>query len=141
MFGFKSFLSLGSDAEDFVSLIQGGYELSDFSFNFTQGTDSNGNVSTAVRGGDLRLTIPFFPSDNVVEWMLNSKKYKDGVIVVVDVNNQSIQKVYFKNAACVSMNLTFIDKGSSYTSTTLQLRAESIGLNTFMDFENLWTEY
>jgi len=40
MFSFKSFLYLGSDATDVISLIKGGYELSDFYFSFLQGTDN-----------------------------------------------------------------------------------------------------
>lgn len=61
MYGHRSFLLLGSDAGDLLSLIQNGYEIANYSFSFEQGLDDKGKISTRVFGGAIHLTLPQLP--------------------------------------------------------------------------------
>jgi len=141
MFGHKSYLKLGDfNGTDFMSLAKNGYELSDFEFNFSQGTDDVGHATTEVRGGDMRVVIPTLPTTEIIEWMLNSRKYYNGVIVIVNTNEESIEKIYFENTACVDMDVSYKKQGSTYINTILRLRAEHLVLNNGIDFDNSWTK-
>ena len=58
MFSYKTYLKSGDfSGTDFLSPVKSGYELSDFEFDFSQGTDDLGNATTDVRGGDMRIVI------------------------------------------------------------------------------------
>ena len=49
MFGHRAFFKIGSDsAADIKSLINGGYEVLDCSFNFQQSIDRTGKATTRV---------------------------------------------------------------------------------------------
>ena len=66
MFGHRSFLLLGDGAADIVSLIKGGFEISNCHFAFEQGVDDRGKASTKVFGGTLHLTLSQLPPLNII---------------------------------------------------------------------------
>lgn len=62
MFSHKAFLKLGDfTGTDLISLVKGGYELTNCTYVFQQGTDDKGDVSTDVSGGIISLSIPALP--------------------------------------------------------------------------------
>jgi hypothetical protein len=141
MFSHKTYLKLDDfSGTDYLSPVESGYELSEFELVFTQGTDDLGKATTEVRGGDMRIIIPALPSNEIIGWMLDSRKYKKGVIVIVDADESSINKIYFENTACVDMDISYKDQGKAYIRTILQLRAERLMFNDGMDFDNFWTK-
>jgi hypothetical protein len=77
MFSHKTYLKLGDfTGTDFMSLVKSGYELANFEFSFQQGVDDTGKASTEVYGGTLSLSLPMLPPNVVIEWALDSHKYK-----------------------------------------------------------------
>jgi hypothetical protein len=139
MFSHKTYLKIGDfTGTDFMSLIKGGYELANFEFSFQQGVDDTGKASTEVYGGTLSMTLPMLPPKVIIEWALDSHKYKKGVVVVLDEHNVPQEKILFDNAACISMGIDYTQKGESYIFTKVGLRAEKLVIGNGLDFDNNW---
>ncbi len=141
MFNHKAYLKLGStEGTDFLSLAKGAYELANFEFSFSQGIDEKGKPATEVQGGNIQVTIPNLPTKELIEWMLDTRKSKDGVIVMLDNENIPTQKITFENGLCVGMNSSFSKRGKSFPSLNLVIRVERITLDNGIDFDNFWTK-
>ncbi len=68
MFGHRSFLMLGSaGAADIISLIKGGYEVSNCHFALEQAVDDKGKATTKVHGGTIYITLPMLPPSDIVD--------------------------------------------------------------------------
>jgi len=140
MFSHKSFLTLGEyTGMNAMSLAKNGYELANCEFSFEQGTDHKGQASTRVHGGTFVLDLPMLPKNEIIEWALNSHMYKKGAIVVVDDKDMPIEKIFFEKAACINMSIDYVQVGESNILTKIVLQAESITLDSGLDFENFWT--
>jgi hypothetical protein len=141
MFAHKTYLKLGDfNGTDFMSLIQGGYEVSDFEYSFQQGMDDRGKSSTKVFGGSLSIAIPTLPSNELIEWAMNSRKYKKGVVVVLDNENIPQEKIMFENAACVDLGIDYTQKGEAYITTNLVIQAEQLLFDNGLEFDNYWVK-
>lgn len=138
MFGHRVFLRIGDlpDAS-IMGLLKDTYELLNFDYSFAQGVDQKGKAQTAVRGGVLSLTLANLPSQELISWMLKSRERKSGSIVLCDADNAPLSKLFFKNAACVKMDVVFVQQGSSYLATQVQLQAEQLTLGS-TTFTNRW---
>lgn len=139
MFTHRSFLMLGPGAgSDIVSLIKGGYEIANCNLTFEQGFDAKGKAQTRVMGGTIHVSLPMLPPIDIIEWGLQGRSYKDGMIVILDNENIPVQKIIFSNTACIRMDVDYTQKGESYTTTTLILQAEKITVGNGVNFENEW---
>lgn len=138
-FGHRSFLVLGSDAADILSLVKGGYEILYCNSSFRQGIDQKGKATTRVYGGTIELILSQLPSIDIMQWGLQSRKYKDGAIVTLNNENIPIDKTIFKNAACTSFHIDYTQKGETYATTKLVLKAESLLVGDGINFDNEWT--
>jgi hypothetical protein len=131
---------LGSPgAADILSLIKGGSEVSSFGYAFQQGIDSKGRATTRVYSGTLHVTLSQLPSKQMIEWALNSRKYSDGVIVMLDAENIPLEKVIFQNATCVSFEINYTETGKRYTTTKLIIQVENLIVGDGITFSNEWT--
>ena len=140
MYGNRSFLILGSDsAMDLVSLIKEGYEISRCNFEFQQGTDKKGKISTRVFAGTVSIVLNQLPPQPIVEWAMQPRKYNDGVIVLVDAENIPLEKIFFKNAACIGFNMDFVQQDESYSTTSITIHAQKMIVGDGTDFDSEWT--
>ena len=138
----RSFLIIGSEAGDLLTLLQEGYEISHFRFAFEQGIDSrNGKASTRVYGGTIDLSLSQPPPSPLIAWGMKSRKYLDGAIVMLDYENVPVEKILFKNAACVEMEFDYVLDGADYSETRLSIQAKQLTVAGDIDFTNEWTEY
>ena len=139
MSGFRTFLKLGELPDGSIEgLFKGGYELEHCTYNFSQGIDEKGETQTEIRGGTIVLSMRQLPTDEIIRWSIDSRKYLSGVIVLYDENNMPLEKTFFKNAACVSMKIDYEADGSAYIATFFTIQAETIVLGN-VKFENRWT--
>lgn len=138
MFGYTVFLKIGNPAStSLMDMYQGSYELSECQYEFRQGIDMKGQTQTEVKGGSFLVTFPGLPSRDMIQWMLNARKYQNGAIAIYDNAGSTLEKVTFEKATCVNMELAYIRQGTIYISTKLTLQAQKISLGT-EDFENNW---
>jgi hypothetical protein len=134
MFGHRSFLVLGGDSPaDIKSLTEGGYEILKCDFSIEQGIQKNGKVSTRVFTSAIEVILSQFPTEELLQWGINTRSYKDGMIVLLDAENAPIEKIIFKHAACTRLELDFIQKGESYTSVNMMIQPEQLLLGTGND--------
>jgi hypothetical protein len=141
MFSHKTYLKPGEFKEvDINSLLKNDYEVANCEFSFQQGIDEKGKASTEVFGGSISLILPTFPSNEIIDWALNSHRYKSGLIITLDANNEPLSKLFFKNATCISMLLSYTQKGKSYASTNIILQAEELLFGNGVDFSNNWVK-
>ena len=138
MFGHRSFLVIGGGAADILSLIGGGYEILDCNFDFRQGVDRKGKATTRVYSGTIYVKLSQLPKNDLIEWALNSRKYSNGFIVVLDANNIPLEKFIFSNATCINFGIDYTLKGDSYTCTKLVIQAEKLIVGDGIEFENEW---
>jgi len=143
MYGNRSFLMLGSSGgTNILDLIKGGIEILDYSFSIQQGIDNKGKATTKTCAGSINLTISQLPNKEIIEWALNSRRYLDGCVVLLDGENNPVEKIVFKNAACVNFDITYAAKGSGYAATRLSIQPEAINMGDGddNDFSNEWTQ-
>ena len=141
MFGNKSFLKIGmlSDAS-IQALYKESYELENCSFGFSQGTNSDGKAQTEVCGGSINATLPGVPPKDIIEWSLKSRKYNDGVVVICDSNDMPLEKINFKDATCIGMEISYSQKGKGYITTKLTLQARELSVGE-IKLNNRWTGF
>jgi hypothetical protein len=140
MFGHRSFLMLGGNSPaDIKSLITGGYEVLDCRFSFEQGMDDTGKATTRVHGGTTQITLSQLPPKEIIEWALDSRKYSDAAVIVLDADNIPLEKLIFKNAACINLKINFIQQGDSYVTTELVLQTKKLIVGKGIEFDNEWT--
>jgi hypothetical protein len=139
MFGHRSFLMIGGGSADVMSLIKGGYEIKECRFAFEQGIDNKGRASTRVYGGTLYITLPQLPPQDIIEWALQSRKYSDGVVVMLDAENIPLEKILFENATCIDLEINYTQSGDSYVSSKLIIQAQRLIVGNGIDFDNEWT--
>jgi hypothetical protein len=139
MFGHKVFLRIGelTDAS-IMGLYKDSYELLNCNYSFAQGIDQKGQPQTDVQGGAFHITLPNLPSPQIMKWMLKPQNKEDGCIVLCDADDTPLSKIFFKNAACIKLNISYMQKGSNYLMTQLILQPEKIIFGT-TTFTNKWT--
>jgi hypothetical protein len=141
MFGHKSFLKLGALADASIQgLYKESYELESCSYGFSKGVNSDGKPQTEVRGGTISVTIPGIPPDDIIQWSLESRNYKNGSVVVCDTNDIPLEKVHFTDAACIGMDIVYSQKGKGYIATKLILQARKIVVGN-AELDNYWTGF
>lgn len=138
MFGHKSFLKLGSLGDaSIMGLYKESYELESCSFGFSQGVNTDGKAQTNVRGGAISVTIPGIPSNEIIQWSLESHNFKNGTIVVCDSNDMPLEKIHLQDAACIGMEIVYSQKGSGYIATKLMIQTRSISVGE-TELNNHW---
>ncbi|MDR0700193.1 MAG: type VI secretion system needle protein Hcp [Tannerella sp.] len=140
MFGHRSFLMIGGGSPaDIKSLINGGYEILDCRFSFEQGMDDTGKATTKVYGGITNITLSQLPPKEIIEWALDSRKYFDAAVIVLDANNIPLEKMIFKDASCINLKINYIQQGDSYATTEIVLHTKKLIVGNNVDFDNEWT--
>ena len=141
MFGHRTFLKLGAlDDSSIMGLYKNSYELESCNYGFSQGVDSNGKAQTDVSGGAIYITYPALPTEEMLQWALNARKYHDGMIVICDDNDQPLEKIKFEQATCVGLEINYSEKGKGYTNTKLVLQAFRISVGTSF-LTNKWVGF
>lgn len=140
MFGHKVFLRIGKLTDASIKgLEQDSYELQHCSFSFSQGIDKNGKPQTDVRGGAIHATYLNLPANDLFTWAMKSTKYHDGVLVICDMDNQPISKIYFEHATCVGLEITYAKSGGGYAQTQFTIQPEIMRIDNGKKLDNNWT--
>lgn len=138
MYGYTVFLKIGAlNAASLVDMYKESYELAGCEYGFAQGVDIKGQVQTEVKGGTFHVTYPNLPTKDMIQWMLDARKYQNGAIVICDSEGSTLEKILFEKATCVDMELTYIQTGKSYIATKLTVQAQTLTFGS-ESFENQW---
>lgn len=140
MYSHRSILKFGSPdaATDLSRLLKDGYDILTCRFSIQQGTGQNGKITTRVFVSAIEVNLSQFPTIELLEWGLQSRRYIDGVIVVLNEENIPVEKIIFKNAACTKFEIDYVHSGKSYLSTKLALQAEELIVGGDVRITNEW---
>lgn len=130
MFGYKTVLQLGLMNSQNV-------ELENFSYGFFQAIDDVGKPDGEVYAGSIQISFANLPTLEMLEWMMNSRKYKDGNIITYGEDESVLQKLTFTTGACVDMDISYSEMGTSYCLTTITVMAKKITVGETV-VENGW---
>ncbi|MCA1745217.1 MAG: type VI secretion system needle protein Hcp [Bacteroidales bacterium] len=118
-------------------LYRDSYELLSCNFGFAQGADRNGKAQSEVKVGSISMVYPNLPPQEITQWMLKSGKVHNGVIVICDANDVPIEKVSFEDAVCTNMKIGYLQKGSGYITTSIQLEVRKLSVGS-VSLEKKW---
>lgn len=142
MFGNKAFLRIGKLTDASIAGLQkNSYELTDCNFKFMQGVDENGKPQTDVYSGTIEMTYPNLPANDMLSWAMKSKTSHDGTIVICDMDDKPLEKLYFENAFCVGLYISYNQQGTGYVQTKISLHAEIMRIDNGVQVDNNWTKF
>ncbi len=130
MFGYQVILEVGGEK----------YDLVDTEFAFMQAADDTGKPQGEVYSGAITMTYPNLPTNGLINWMMNARKYEDGVITTYGEDGTPMQKLEFKQATCVSMKINYQEAGSTYASCQFMIVANKINIGDVV-VDNEWTRF
>lgn len=97
MFGYTVFLKIGNlGATALTDLYRESYELIGCEYGFSQGVDIKGQAQTEVKGGKFYVTYPNVPNRDMIQWMLDARKYQNGAIVICDNEGATLEKSHIR---------------------------------------------
>lgn len=127
MYGYRTILKIGDFQEaSLENLLREGYELSSFSYTLSQPCDFKGKAQGEIQGGKLQLSIEYIPSSIVLEWMLNPRRYYNGIIVFYGEDNTSIMRIAFEKAICTAMQMQYTSKGEGFVKVSMEIHAKKL---------------
>jgi len=140
----KTFLQLGSmsDKGEFVPFGINEIELEVCSYAFIRELDGLTKIGTDLRGGNISFVSTKIPAAGILEWGVKANKYYSGCIHFRDASGKAESRLYFENAACVSLKIVYENEGQSYMMVQGALQAEILTLDgAGRRFRNIWTNH
>lgn len=139
--GYRTFLELGFTDQkkgNFVSFGDALIELDVCGYSFIRSIDERGKIQTDLRGGNISFAFSGLPSLAFLDWCTNSNKYYSGYIHIKDLHGEPKERIFFEDAACVNMKISYINDGTSYVMVQGLLQAVLIQLQGAKPLYNYW---
>lgn len=139
--GYRTFLELGFTERqngNFVSFGDPPIELDACSYSLIRSVDARGKIQTDLRGGNISFVFSGLPSLAFLDWCTGSNKYYSGYIHIRDLNGEPKERIFFEDAACVNMKMSYMDDGTSYVTVEGLLQAVLIQLHGARALYNNW---
>lgn len=139
--GYRAFLELGFIERKngkFVSFGGDLIELDVCSYSLIRSIDERGKIQTNLRGGNISFVFSGLPSLTFLDWCTNPNKYYSGCIHIKALNDEPKERIFFEDAACVNMKISYINDGTSYVMVQGLLQAVSIQLQGARALYNNW---
>lgn len=99
------------------------YNILDCSYGFSQPTDGTGKPQGMPQGGEISVRIESTGNPELLGWMLDHNKTKDGKIIYFRRDAMSkLQELKFEKAYCIN----FFEHFSSISNEPLQIELKFI---------------
>ncbi|MBE6325889.1 MAG: type VI secretion system needle protein Hcp [Bacteroidales bacterium] len=132
MFGYKTVLQFS-----YGGIANSGYELVDFSYELYQHIDDKGKPQSNVFLGSLSMVYPGVPTKELIDFMVNPYRYKDGSISVFDNEGKKLQEISFSTGTCVKLDFSYNQSGKGYVASSFVIAAKQIMIDSY-SVENSW---
>jgi hypothetical protein len=108
-------------------------------FSFHQQVDSYGVPISRVSGGIINIGLKNVNDYDIMQWMIASSARKNGKIVFSSgmSDNQSFQKIGFKDAVLVNYHQSFSEESEVAVNLTISCREIDV---SGAAFENIWEQ-
>lgn len=114
------------------------YNILDCSYSFEQNIDRNNKPSGTPRGGQISLVIESRGSTNFLQWMIEHKQTKDGVITFYKRDAMSrMLNLKFSKAFCIRFTEHFNAQSNTPMQIHLTISAKKMDIEGVV-FENAW---
>lgn len=82
------------------------YDLLGYEYDFRKQTTYSGQVTGKTYGGKIRVSIAGFPTEELLEWIFNSRILKDGEVMNTSgLSGTPKEIIRFKGAQCLDFNV------------------------------------
>lgn len=132
MYGYKSVLQFS-----YGGIVNSGYELVDFSYEIYQHIDGKGKPQSNMFLGTISCVYPGVPTKELIDYMVNPYRYKDGSVTVIDNEGRKLQEISFTTGTCVKLKFDFNQAGKGYVSTVFEIAAKNITIDSY-SVDNKW---
>jgi len=113
------------------------YDLIHSEYSFHKDINRNGEVLSDVVGGNIRVALPVFPTDELLAWVFDHGKKFNGEIVINDTNEEVIEKIYFEQARCVEFRLHYEPSENNNIVLLMTINVQKMKVGT-IEYENTW---
>ncbi|MCL1941990.1 MAG: hypothetical protein FWF54_00330 [Candidatus Azobacteroides sp.] len=104
----KATLKLRGPSKDNVqNLYFYNYDVIYCEYSFDKGITAQGQVCTDVLAGNIRVTLPMLPGDELMAWVLDAGKKYNGEITINDAYEESLERIYFEEGRCVGFRMHY----------------------------------
>ena len=110
----------------------------DFSYDIYQHIDVKGKPQSNVFLGSIHCIYPGVPTKELIDYMVNPYRYKDGSVSVIDNEGRKLQEISFSTGTCVKLKFDYNQAGKGYVSTIFEIAAKGISIDSF-SVDNNWT--
>lgn len=101
------------------------YDLADYYYQFEKPSDRNGEITGCTQGGEIRVSIPDYPTGNILGWMLNPCKRMDGEVILCDGKAGTIHEhIAFENARCTNLHFSYNEDNEECIQTEIMIHAQ-----------------
>ena len=132
MFGYKTVLQFV-----YGGVANTSYELVDFSYDIFQSIDEKGKPQSNMFLGSIRMIYPGLPTKELLDYMVNPHRYKDGKVKVMNNEGLTIQEISFNTGKCVKLDFSYNQSGTGYVSTSIVIVAKEIKIDSY-SVSNNW---
>ncbi|MCL1933847.1 MAG: hypothetical protein FWF53_08590 [Candidatus Azobacteroides sp.] len=105
------------------------HDASVVSYAYDKSINNYGDVTGPVEGGKIHLSLPDIPKNSILEWGIQPRNYKSGIIEVTGIDDDKPipeEEIDFRYAACVNLKLVYERDFSNYFTTFLTISAERV---------------
>ena len=130
-------LVIGEEVADILSPIEKGYDILNYNFAIEQVADESGKTTSRIsNGGTVQVTLPQFPSNEIIEWGLTPGRYHDCAILVFDGENKLLDKTILQYATCVNFKIDYAQEEAKQVSTKIILHPKKLIVAKGIEFDN-----
>lgn len=112
------------------------YEVVSFNYMFDKDYDRKGNILSDAKGGNISLTLSAIPTDELMEWAFNQRKFMNGQLLCKDeVDGKPKPHLSFEQARCVACKIKYSLNEATQLGMQLTINAAKITLG-YVEFLN-----
>jgi hypothetical protein len=120
-----------STQEDEIRSYWQQHEVLDCEYAFEKDYDRNGYVLSDIKGGTINLTLSSLPTDLLMDWVFDYRKFVDGEITMLDKVKGGGKRclLTFEQARCVKFKLRYSLSDTTKMSVQISINTPKMVLN------------
>ena len=112
------------------------YEVYHCEYAFDKGITKSGEIRTNIIAGNIKVVIPAFPTDELLNWAFDCWKRYSGEIAFNKLHEEVAEKISFEDGRCVSFRIHY-ESGSNNRNVVLMLtiHAKQMIINNHVEYK------
>jgi hypothetical protein len=87
------------------------YKVIRCEYSFAKEVSKNGEVQSDVLAGNIHVTLPILPTEELLGWVFDNRRIINGEITINDAHEEVLEKIYFEEGRCVNFRLHYEPSG------------------------------